>query len=61
MLRGLSVFDLCKVRTNVKYRFVSYLEVKYWNVISDDFKVCSALVRFKKVLKGKIIYDYKNE
>ena len=52
------VFEICKVRTNVKYGCVSFLGVKLWNGLSDELKLCRSLLSFKKTLKGKIIKDY---
>ena len=46
------------MRTNVKYRCVSFLGVKLWNGPSDELKLCRSLLSFKTTLKGRIIKDY---
>ena len=60
-LRRLCVFEVCYVRTNVKYRCVSFLGAKLWNKLSDELKMCRSLLSFKKTLKCKIIKDYNAE
>lgn len=37
----------------------SFLGVHFWNGISDDLKIYGDFLRCKKILKGKILDDYK--
>lgn len=57
-LRGLDIFERGKVRTNVKYRCISYLGVILWNGLSNELKMSISLLSFKKALKRKMIMDY---
>ena len=57
-LRGLLMFETSKVRTNLKYRCVSVLGAKLWNGLSDEIKMCTSMLVFKKTLKSKIIKGY---
>lgn len=51
MLKGSHVFEWCKVRTNVKYRRVSF---SIWKCVD----LCWVL---KKILEDKILHDYKDK
>uniref|UniRef100_A0A672Z783 Reverse transcriptase domain-containing protein n=3 Tax=Sphaeramia orbicularis TaxID=375764 RepID=A0A672Z783_9TELE len=59
-LRGMFVFEKCKVRTNVKYHSVSVIGVKLWNELKDEVKLCSSLLSFKKNLIGQIMKGYES-
>lgn len=57
-LRGICIYKIHSVRTNVKNRCVSILGVKLWNALTDDLKLSASPHIFKKALKGKLLQSY---
>lgn len=45
------MFEIPKVRTNVKYRCVSVLGVKLWNGLNDELKMCFSCHFLGRILK----------
>lgn len=60
-LRGTCIFSKIQTRTNMKQRCITFTGVTVWNNLENDLKMCSTLRQFKKILKNRMVNNYKKE